>query len=586
MRTRTVRTIAAGLLALLPALGSAFEWAGSVGLLYSRSDAWPEGADRVSAPHLDLDLRLDVRGVIGGPGIFSYSGGVGYRRIADSLDGTQTSLSSALSYRFAGNLFQNRTSPLRLNLFANRTDGTVENQGSVGTVSGDTTVARYGAHAQIRISDVPTLQTGYEFVEVDERFPALAIQRSRDSHIARFGFGHTAGGASINMRFDGDWTRGTWDADNYDQYVVTADGRSLITGRGEIYFADQYTHRDPTVASASVWGYDFNAFSLGYREGATPGDTMLASYRTVHSLIDAGGATTETVSHSARYEQDFRLGKSAYFLRPMADVTFREQRLTTGPLTSSGETLRLLLWWRKKAGPSLLEWNAGPAIGLIQESGEDARVGYGASATVRYSGPWLAQRASLTYQADWRSDLFGQPGWSIRQQGSAGLHGGGLGGRYTVQATASAYRGWTPSQGDQAQRTVQLTGSFSRFKYAGDASIGFASGTAPTVAGADFVGDGIFLPVGFDTHMLSIHAGATAELLSSLRVRAYVRASSNQAPGTPDFAYLETGGSLTYRYGAFDFSLDDRYQRSLADPPTPPVNLLMLRVARTIGTRY
>jgi hypothetical protein len=568
-----------------PAAASAFEWTGHAGLMYLRTDLWPQGGERVAQPHFDLDLRLDARGYFGDPGIFDWSGGVAYRRIADSLDGRRTSLSDALSYRLNAFLFRNRTSRFQLSVTANRTDSTSESLLSSSMASGDSTVSRYGVHAQVRAAGVPAVQAGYDLIQLEERLPGQPL-RTRDSHLANFGFSHAAGDAGISMKVDGDWSRGTWTADNYDQYVVSANGRSMIRARGELFFSDQYLHREPTATTGTVFGYDVNGFTAGYRQGVVPGEAMYASYRTVHSLIDANGLTTETVSHSGRYEQDFRLGESKYFLRPLADVTFYEQRLPASTLTSSGETLRCLLWWRDAADKSLFEWNAGPAVGLLQMPGEGSRVGYGASGAVRYSGPWLTNRLSTGYQVDWLSDLFGQRGWSIRQQASLGLNRRVANGNLSAQGSISSYRGKTPIGGDQAQRSVQITSVFAMRHYSADANFSLSSGSAPAVAGADFVGDGIFLPSGFDFHNVALQVGGTAEVVNNLRARLQFRTATTRGPGQPDVAFLETGASLTYRYGAFDFSLEDRYQTTLNDSNAAPVNLLMLRVARTIGSRY
>jgi len=581
-----MRPIAAGLLMLLPALAGAFEWTGRVGFLYAQTDIWPAAGARVSDPHLDLDLRLDARGEIVSRGVFDWTGGVGYRRLSDSQEGTRTALLNALSYRFRGALFQNRTSPVRLNLFADRTDSSVENLVGGTTVTGNGTVTRYGGAATVRVNEVPRLEMGYSARQTEETFPGSPL-RSTDSQRARFAFGHTAAVASVNMRLDGEWNTGSWSADNYDQYIVSADGHSRLSERGDLFFTDQYTQRTATAATGPTFGYDFNAFSVGYRAGMTPGDALLVSYRNVHSLIDTSVGSTENLIHNARYEQDFRFEGSKYFLRPLADLTYREQRLSTGTVTNSGETARVLLWWRDAGDRGrLFEWNAGPAVGLLHVPGEETRLGYGAVAAIRYSGPFYATRASASYEAEWRSDIFGQRGWSLRQQASAGTSGAAAGGAYTFQATASAFRGWTPLGGDQAQRGVQANGTFRRRGYGGDLSLGFSSGASPNVAGVDLVGDGFFLPVGFNFHTFTVAAGANAELLHNLVGRVQLRSTTSSGPGQPSISYGEAGASLSYRYGAFDLSLEDRYQRSLSDDNSIPTNIFMFRVSRIIGTRY
>jgi hypothetical protein len=581
-----VRTLTAALLVLLPALGGALDWNGSAGLLYSRTDIWPTAGARVGNPHTDLDLRLDLRGDIGGPGIFAWSAGGGYRRIADSVGGRQAAKSDAYAYRIRAGLFQNRTTPFKLQLYADRTDSKLENLVGSNTLPGDSTVTRYGTQALFRAADVPTVQTGYERVEVDETIPG-ALARSRDSHLANFAFGHSAGGASINMRFNGDWTTGSWTADNYDQYVVTAEANSLVTAAGNLFFTDQYTHRTPTAATGPTYAFDLNAFTGGFRAGMRPGEMLSTFYRTVHSVVAAGAVTTETTSHSGRHEQDVRLGESSkFFLRPLADVTYFDRKVGATSITTSGETVRCLLWWRDASDRRLLEWNAGPAVGLLQVPGESQRTGYGAAAAVRYSGPALGYRGTASYEVDWRSDIFGQRGWTLRQQGLAGLSGSLAAGSYTAQLQLTTFRGWSPLAGDYGQRNLQLSGIYRQRSYGADINIALASGTAAAVSGVDTIGDGLFLPKGFDAHTLTAWIGGDAEIVRNLRGRLQLRATNSSAPGQPDVSYVDVGAAITYRYGAFDLSLEDRYTRAIDDPDLIPANVFMFRVARSFGTNY
>jgi len=101
----------------VPATATAFDWAAQVGLLYDRSDTWAENIPRTTQPRLDLDLRLDLRGAIGGPGILAYGGSAAYRRTTTELNGERTGLDNVLTYNVEAAVLQNRKSPVGLTLF-------------------------------------------------------------------------------------------------------------------------------------------------------------------------------------------------------------------------------------------------------------------------------------------------------------------------------------------------------------------------------------------------------------------------------------------------------------------------------------
>ena len=90
MTIRVPTWVAATLLCLAPATALPLDWRASAGLGYQRADTWAPEAPRVSQPHLDISLALQLRGDIVAPTLFSYYGSVGWTRTTSSINGADT----------------------------------------------------------------------------------------------------------------------------------------------------------------------------------------------------------------------------------------------------------------------------------------------------------------------------------------------------------------------------------------------------------------------------------------------------------------------------------------------------------------
>lgn len=567
-----------------PAPVRAFEWTGQLGVLYTRDDAWAEQGPRTTRPHLDLDLRLDVADFVRNPGTLTWNAGIGYRRVSDDLNGAHVSRTDAVSYRLSAALFRNPTSPFRLSGFATRSDARVESPGSVAA-SSDERVATYGGTLSIAPPALPGMQIDYHRTEIDEAAPSLEPHRRAVDRVrAQASHGTTAFSASGT--YDGEWSDGTWVADQYQQYVVRAEGHGKVTERGELFLLEDYLRREPTATSGPTFAVDASVFSGAYREGLVPGELLSVSYRFTRGLTETPTELAETVNQAARWEQDFPLDASQLLVRTLAEVTRTEQRTAIIRGTSTGETVGALLWWRRDQRGTLVEWNLGPQLGLVQTQGDGNQFGYGGSGAVRTSRPWGGHRATISYDASYQRDL-GVRGWTLRQSALAGLSRSVGVGRANLQVSAFAARQWTPVLGDDVRRSISLTAAYAVRRSSLDAQASYHSGAA-ALARDRTLGDGIFLPLGFDTHALTVVAGAATDLLPSLSGRVQLQGSSTRAPGQPDMGSYEAGASLTYRYGALDFAIEDRYSVIPASGAGYGfrANALMVRASRTIGTRY
>lgn len=570
----------------LPAVGLAFEWTASAGVLYSRNDLWPDWGVHSKETHLDIDLRLDAAGFFDRPGIVDWAGGIGYRRVSDKLNGAQTSLADALTYHLELDLLRNQTSPLGARVFAQQLDTRVDRfEGT--TAGGDRRLQRLGGSLRLTPPGLPYVEVGYERYKLNEDLALLSSHDSTD-HIVTGALRHGTSNFSLAAQYRGDFSSGNWVADQYDSYYLLAQAQSLLGASQDgrrLSVSERYFKRTPTTDATGGFAVDANAFGAIYQSGLGPGTVTIVQYLSNHGLNAAGASTNESSANTLRGEHDFAIDGPEFFLKGTLVGSLVQLRANATELRSSGETAGAQLWWRRQAGGGLYELAGGPLLGFVQQTGEPNDLGYGASALARGSRPWRDYQLGLNYTLDWGSNLYGTPGWTIDQRLTASIGGAAGPGRFDAGASASARRSWNPIFGDNATRSLQFNATFAVTQHVLYAQGSLQSGMTGATPG-EFVGDGLFVPAPFDSRTWSFLGGATTRLFTGLSARAQARYSSTHSPGQPDLTYTEGLASLVYHYAAFDFSLEDRYLVTETGASRYAQNSIMLRVARTFGTRF
>lgn len=582
---------AAGVLALLPATVLAWDWTLRAGVRYDRSDTWTETTPTTTQPRLDLDLRLDLRGSIGGPGVVAFGGFAGYRYTTIELNGARTDLSTTLTYRADAALFQNRKSPVNLILFAARDDGAFETSG--GAVAGDRVTDTYGGTLRLIGAQTPDLALGYTRNAYDERIGADPIHtRSTDSVIAQVA--HSVSAFGLGASYRGDRSDGTWVADQYESHEVNFIGSVLLGGDRELAIVDRYYARAPTTDASDAFGLDSNAFRATLRLGRTQGESTSLAYSDQRLVTETGASFNEAITNSLRYTQDFRID-AELFVRAVADVSATQERTGAVDVEGRGGTVGTELCWRKATAPdrdaergvatgTLVEFSGGPLVGATAVRGEPTRIGYGGVFRARASGPWASYDLGGSYDVTYGTDLFGRPGWTLDQSGSATIGGAGGAGRFNLQATLLGRRSYAPLLGDQAANSFTLLGNYALSRYTAFVQAGVSNGIPPGTEG--FVGDAIFVPTGLETQSASASGGLSVILYSGLTARVSAGYLQSYLPGQPDLATLEGNAALFYRYGAFELSVEDRITQTGTGGDPFIRNVLFVRVSRAFGSRY
>lgn len=575
-----MRWIAASLLSLLPFAGAAFEWTGQLGFVYDRTDSWRENLVHDVRPHYDLDLRLDTKGFFDSPGVFDWRAGAGYRRSSTELNGAKTQLADSFIYSFEGALFRHAESPLTLTGFASRSDTRF---GAVAGLDapGNRTVDRYGGVLHLASAVTPDVDLGYQRNSFKDEIPAQP-DHARASDIFSAQLVHDVGAFALNANYQRENSDGTWVSDQFASDQLYLNAQASLGTTSSVFMYDQYYRRGATTSAAGAFNLDLNTFQVGYRAGTLPGDTTLVRYVNTRALTDTGATLLETLSNTLAYQQDFPTSNSEVFVRGGADLTTRDSRGGLADVNSRGATLRTEAWWRRSDRRRTYELSAGPLVGALQ-SEDSTRFGYGATARARAEAPWKNYTIGAIYDVTYDTNLFGRNGWALSQQASGSIGGPAGDGRFMVQLGALARRGWADGLGDQAMRSLSARGEYSWQRYKARGQLEMQSGILPGTP-QSFLGDGLLIPVGFSTHSTTAVGGVDVRLLTSLSATAQLRYTLSTAPGQPDLDLLETLGAISYRYGAFVLSIEDRLSRSTASSATD--NVVFVRVARTIGTHY
>lgn len=589
MRIRDVRGFAAAaLVALLPSTGAAFEWNAQIGFLYDRTDSWQETAlpRHSTQPRLDLDLRLELKGDVAGPGVFAWRGTTDYRRTSASIDGANEWKSNALTYHGDVALFQHRNSPFTLTAFADREDTRLDlSQGA--TVTGDRLTRRWGARASLVGELTPAVDLGYTRIDFDETI--ASVPRSRGEDLVTASFSEDVGAFSAGATYQGDWSDGTWVIDQFQTQEVNVRGDVRFGPTNELVLVDRFYRRVPTATTGPTFSADANAFTASLWIGRTPGEAIRAQFSSQQTLTGTPGSQEESRANSARYSHDVRLDPEL-FLRANLDLSTTEQANAAARIRSTGATLWPELWWRREVATGgkikpgvrakkLYEISGGPLLSVLATDGAAPAFGYGAATRLQATFPWHRREVGAIYEVRYGKDLFGQPGWLFQQSGSGTVAGDAGPGTYSAVATVLASRSWNPVIGDDMTQSISLLANYAWLRYTAFAQFVLQNGVLPGSDG--FKGDGLVIPVGFDTRRTSVNVGGTARF-QVLTARLVARYERSVAPGQPDIDGTELTAGLGYRYGAFELSLDDRFTAS----PGLTRNVVFLRLSRTLGSNY
>lgn len=562
---------------------AALEVNGRVGALYVRSDAYDPASVESTEARLDLDLALDARGFFSSRDVFNWSLGAAYRRLSRDLDGDSASLQDSIFYNGRAALFSARTSPLTLTLDANRVQ-TEFSSGEDLRVTGETVTQTAGGTVAIRVADRPALTLGYHRIDLDASTPGIGLTERTTDRIT--GSLRTGTGAfDVQADYTGDLNDGTYSTDRTDLHSLGVNVRVPLSSTVEVVASDIYQALVPDRLEPGSIDQETNAFRIFAKNRGQFGNRQLISYSYVHTLTETLSTPLREVGRqSLRYEGDLLLTDPDLFTRWMVDGSVQQARSGGTELESTGETAGVQLWWRRPTATSTVELHGGPLVGFIQSDTAGDLNGWGLSGAGRATFPWSARSVGVNYSVDYASDLFGSPGWSLRQAAGVSLSGPIGRGRYSAAFSGSGFRTETPLFGGGLGRSLDLYLTAASQRTHVEVRASLQDGMSGASQG-DIVGDGLVIPAPFDTKSRQILLRATQNLLAGLSATAHLRYLNTTYPGQPSLNQLEGLASIQYAYGALTFALEDRLQRYEEADGWSTANQVMVRVYRAFGWR-
>jgi len=578
-------TWAVVLAALAPARAGAFDWAARAGLEYGRDDTWNAAGERLGAPHLDLNLALDLAGFLAGPGVASYGGAVEYRRLSSSIDGGNDTIRDYLTYRLRGALFPSPRSPFTLSPLAERLTDDLETQIQGVSAVDRAVTTSYGADAAAQGPNRPFLRIGYRRDEIEQEGPRVGLAtRTNDAFTASTGFGSSV--YTYLASYRGTLSEGTFETDNRDDHRVDVSASVDVAKDLRLRLSDTFFLRVPTAESTLNPRQETNAFTgtLEYRQDFAR--SHLGSYQYVRALQTApGGQDLEREQQRLGYAVQMPLANPEWRIRGNVDAGHARNRVNANEQQVTTQSVGATVYWRRVRPDGLVEVRGGPSVGLLEPDGGDVELGYGATAGTTLGHSWAAIDGQFSYDVTYLSDLVGDDGSAFQQQLSASADGRLGGGVARAQLLASGERRLSKLFGDGANRSLTAVGGYGRGRYDTELRMGLRDGIAGSIS-ESVSGDGLFLPAPYNSHVLFASLSASARLTRFLSARGLVRRTSSDLPDRPTLDETEARASLHLNYGALGLALEERYVVTETLGGTGKFNQVWIRAYRMFGSRY
>jgi hypothetical protein len=577
VRTQLPKRLAILALALAPGAAAAITGSARAGVLYSRFDARPHDGGSSTVPRLDLDLGLDLKGVIVSRDVASYTLAAAWDRRSEDIPGG--SRTSGLSYSGSASFLQNRVSPVELSVFASRghTDFATN---AAPDAFGSGLSMNAGGGLTLK-GPLPLLDVSYSWSDSETHVAGQPL-RAATAHLVTSSLQLGSPTASVTGTYSGEFRDGSWASDRVQLHGVTlnATGRA---GKQVVSLTGGSSMTLPGELVPGTYRQQTTSFGAGVNFHHDAGLRRMVHYQWGDTLIESPGSPTQELERQTlRYEGDHLLTQEHLFTRWIVDTSYAATRSDDTELLTTGETLGGALYWRPKLQTYKFELNAGPRVSLIQQDGDQSG-GFGAAAGVRASRPLGVHSVRLDWRGAYGQNLFATAGWQLSQGLGAELSGPASTARYTAVLQATAFRTHNPVTGDGAGRSVVASASLrtSRMTLHGRARL--AEGIVGSTVD-QFTSDGLLLPAPFNSTQIDASLGVGAKLFSGLSAKVDAHVGRSDIPNRPLLHEVAGVAGLTYRYAGLAMAIEDRVSRvETQGGGWDTTNTVMFRVYRTLS---
>jgi hypothetical protein len=565
-----------------PAPAAAFDWNARAGLIWTGTENTGPGAS-TSATFTDLDLGLKLRLDFINPQTAYLVGGFDYRFYDHHQDGYRLQRIDTYTYDVYGAFFQHRRSPLQLTWGLTRVDADLAGPG--GKWFGERTSDSGRVGARFELPALPTVSAGYSWFDSTDRY---GDGESHDRNVQRgtATLGHSTPVFSFALQYAGEWSAGNWAGDDYQLDTIYTEGTARLGGTATFTVSDQYYQRTPTSTFATALTSDFHSLQATLRDLPSLQEEQFVRYVYARSLQSVPSQPTlETEQQRLDLQREFKLA-SEYSLRPQLALSLVEQRNGTTGSRTTGEWATVYFRWLRRGGSATYDLQAGPVVGFLQDDQGTSSFGHGVTANGTVTLPlWDGFTGGGNYALSYSNNLGGAQGWALGQVLSLFANGPLWSGQLGAQFLATAGRTWTPVFGDFASRNLRLDASWTLERFILRGSIDVGSGIAgnPTDLRA---GDGLFVPLPFDSNAVFSSLGAQASTLWGLTGSINGRYGTSSAPGQPALTQYGADASISYALPAFSVGIEDRYNVYDAASGRSSTNMVQFRIFRGFGNPF
>jgi hypothetical protein len=546
------------------------------GVLYTRTNYWPTARPATMVPHLDIDLGLNLHGVVVSREVVSYDLGVGWTRTSDQVPGGART--DYLTYAGAATLLQNEVSPVGLSVFANRGETEFATSDSPDAF-GRGIATSMGGTVSLK-GKLPRLDTSYSWHDAQTHIPGQPL-RDTTAHLVSSSLQLVSPAVSVTGSYTGELRDGNWSADRVQIHGATLDATGRI-GNQTVSFTAGSALTEPGELLPGTFRQQTTTFMAGLNAQGTTTLRRMVFYQYGHTLTEAPGAPTQEIERqSVRYEGDHFLTRKELFTRWFIDGSYAATSSDETELVTTGETLGTTLFWRPALSTYTFEVNAGPRVALLQTETEESG-GLGATAGARASRPVGIHALQLDWSGAYGQNLFATVGWNFHQTLGATLSGPAATARYSATLRATSTRTHSPVTGDGAGRSLAANATL-RMRLG---SLYARARLTEGIVGATperFSSDGLILPAPFNSKEIDAAIGGQARIYPGLSAKLDVHLGRSDIPNRPVLHELAATAGLTYRYAAFGMGVENRISRVETVGGWDTANLVMVRVFRSLS---
>ncbi|MEK6606509.1 MAG: hypothetical protein AABZ30_02505 [Myxococcota bacterium] len=562
---------------------------GSATIGEARSDSWSDGGHGTQNTW-DWGADLALSGTPFRPGLLEWLAAADYHTLRTSYyPGFERA--DAWGLRAHTSLFGRSPVPVTLGASRNWTDFLAEtgNVTRVGRTLGHT----YAGTVGLLLEGYPALRAlgsrnDYRNVSLD------GSEAEGDSETLSLGLAHAMSRHSLQIDYDTAWSRGTYAETNYRGHFLNAQATAAPSDNVRFRLNERYYLRDPTVAAWTNPRYEDNTFGAGVQWLPRPQLTTSFDYGYRQLIVQTPEAPDPSLVPAPetpdRQSLAHSLGSSAYYQASPHYATYGNVALTYAvdrvgdeERRAAGQSLGAGQNWQRAYGPTTISAGGGANVGVVEESGGEARPSWGVNATTGLGHARERARGSATYAGSFTTGGTVAEGWTLAQQvqltgerwleTNTWLH---------ALLTVVGLRREDEFLGTYVNRSLMATLGADWSRYTANLTGGFTDTLASALA--EPVSDGLLLPFEYNTRTWFLTAVATQAYLGGwLHFTEVARTLRIASPGRPD--QYEHGGQLTasYRIGAFDLSLDERLSTGGTGDVRQTVNLVMVRLSRSFA---